>query len=295
MSELIPPWRIPKIEKPATKPDREFTVTAIVSTYKSEEFIRGCLEDLVEQTLFKKGEVEILVIDSGSPENEGAIVKEFQAKFPNIFYTRTEREPLYTAWNRGIRMARGRYLSNANTDDRHRDDAYELMARALDKRPEVALVYGDMVLTSVPNQKLGAAPDEYWYPWSEFTVEGLLGDERCGPHPMWRRDLHFEFGGFVEEYKVASDYEWWLRLCQKYTLQHIPEPLGLYLKRPDSIEHRQLEVSRAETAEIQKFYEKKLGVDPGKIRRKPKGTVAKFLWRMERSVKKRVMRRERRK
>ncbi len=281
------PWKFPRIEPGAAA---IFAVTAIVSTYKSEEFIRGCMEDLVEQTLFKKGQVEILVIDSGSPENERAVVEEFQKLHSNIVYTRTEREPLYTAWNRGIRMARGRYLSNANTDDRHRADAYELQAALLDQRPEVALVYGDMVLTQTPNSRLGSAPDEKLYPWSPFSIAGLLGEERCGPHPMWRRDLHYELGGFVEEFKVASDYEWWLRLAEKYPLHHIPAPLGLYLKRPDSIEHRQLQICEQELEVIRRFYEQKLGIDPRTIRRKPKSALPRFFWRMERSIKKRLKR-----
>ncbi|MFM6401145.1 MAG: glycosyltransferase, partial [Planktothrix sp.] len=40
-----------------------FRVSAIISTYNAEKFIRGCLEDLVDQTLYKKGEVEIVVVD----------------------------------------------------------------------------------------------------------------------------------------------------------------------------------------------------------------------------------------
>lgn len=89
-------FRIPEIERPTTLSD-EFVVTVLVSTYESEEFMCGCLEDLVQQTLFKKGAVEVLVIDSGSPQTERAIVERFQKQYPNIVYVRTEREPLYTA------------------------------------------------------------------------------------------------------------------------------------------------------------------------------------------------------
>jgi len=57
-----------------------FKVSAIVSTYNSADFMRDCLHDLVEQTLYKKGELEIIVIDSASEQKEKAIVQEFQAK-----------------------------------------------------------------------------------------------------------------------------------------------------------------------------------------------------------------------
>ena len=55
-------------------------VSAIVSLYNSLEFVEGCLQDLVEQTLFTRGELEIVVIDSNSPQNEREVVERFQQR-----------------------------------------------------------------------------------------------------------------------------------------------------------------------------------------------------------------------
>ncbi len=52
-------------------------VSAVVSTYNSEKFIYGRLINLTEQTLYKKKDLEIIVIDSNSKENEKAIVEKF--------------------------------------------------------------------------------------------------------------------------------------------------------------------------------------------------------------------------
>lgn len=280
------PFRVPEVTPCA---EDRFAVTAIVSTYNSEEFMRGCLEDLVEQTLFQKDALEILVIDSGSQQNERAIVEEFQKANSNIVYVRTEREPLYAAWNRAIGLARGRYLTNANTDDRHREDALELMARTLDERPEIALVYGDMAMSSTPNEIFATARKPHIYRFADFDRMNLLGDGRCGPQPMWRKKLHAELGGFVEEFKVASDYEWWVRVSETYPLLRIPEVLSLYLKRPDSIENRQLAVAEAETELIQKYYRaREPRFDAAKVSQMPKKGVARAVWKLKRSVKKRL-------
>ena len=111
-------------------------ITAIVSTYNAERFMRGCLEDLVAQSIFD--EIEVLVIDSGSTQGESAICTEFTREYPQIKLIRTEREPLYVAWNRAIPLARGKYLTNANTDDRHRRDFMEVMAAALQQNADPA-------------------------------------------------------------------------------------------------------------------------------------------------------------
>ena len=55
-----------------------YFVSAIVSTYNSERFIRGCLEDLEAQTIADR--IEIIVVDSGSEQNEEAIVKRISAE-----------------------------------------------------------------------------------------------------------------------------------------------------------------------------------------------------------------------
>ncbi|MCA8941827.1 MAG: glycosyltransferase family 2 protein, partial [Planctomycetes bacterium] len=122
-------------------------ITAIVSTYRAERFMRGCLESLTDQTLGDL--VEILVIDSNSPENERAIVEEFQREHANIRYVRTSmREETTGAFNRAIGLARGKYLTTANTDDRHRPDALELMTKALEEHPEFGIVYADSLITN---------------------------------------------------------------------------------------------------------------------------------------------------
>ncbi len=72
-----------RLESKNTKIDsKEYLVSAIVSTYKSERFMRGLLEDLEAQTLADR--LEIVIVDSNSPQNEGAIVKEFQKRYDNI-------------------------------------------------------------------------------------------------------------------------------------------------------------------------------------------------------------------
>ncbi|MGL5509063.1 MAG: glycosyltransferase, partial [Microcoleaceae cyanobacterium] len=59
----LKPSGISQVDQPKIK------VSAIVSTYNSEAFFAGCLEDLVNQTLYQTGELEIIIIDSNSKEN----------------------------------------------------------------------------------------------------------------------------------------------------------------------------------------------------------------------------------
>ena len=212
-------------------------ISAIVSTFKSERFMRGCLEDLERQTI--AGQMEIIVVDSASPQNERAIVEEFQKRFSNITYIRTdERETVYGAWNRGVKAARGRYVTNANTDDRHRSDAFEILVRALEHNPEVSLAYADCLITKIENETFESTHATRKYQWLDFDKTSLL-TKGCfvGPQPVWRREVHDEHGYFDAEFVASGDYEFWLRLARTRKFLHVRETLGLYLESPASVEH----------------------------------------------------------
>jgi GT2 family glycosyltransferase len=211
-------------------------VTAIVSTYRSERFLRGCLEDLVNQTLFER--IEVLVIDSASPENEGAIVRDFQKRFPaQIRYVRTDhRETLYAAWNRGIGLARGRYITNANTDDRHSPMALERLCDALEENPEVMLAYAHCFTGKIPNQTFGECSSKHVQHYPKYFPPLCLLHSFFGPQPLWRREVHERIGMFDPEFFAVGDSDFNIRFCLKgLQAMLVPEVLGLFLEHEDSI------------------------------------------------------------
>jgi len=216
--------------------DNKYLVTAIVSTYNAERFIAGCLEDLENQTIADR--LEIIVVNSGSQQNEEAIVREYQQKYSNIVYIKTEqREGIYAAWNRAVIAAQGTYLTNANTDDRHRKDALEIMAKTLQENPDVALVYGDQIFTDTPNGTFDNHHATETAGRPDFSRERLLFGCCVGSQPMWRKSIHDEFGTFDESLDSAGDWDFWLRISNKYNFKHIPDFLGLYYYNKNGIEH----------------------------------------------------------
>jgi glycosyltransferase involved in cell wall biosynthesis len=211
-------------------------LSAVVSTYNSERFMRGCLEDLTGQSLFAKGRMEIVIIDSGSSQNEATVVKEFQQKFAHIKYFRTERETLYGAWNRGIREASGKYITNANTDDRHRQDALEVLLHVLEENPGIDLVYGDCYVSAIPNETFADNNKTRLYRYPDYSPPSCLLYYHFGPQPMWRRSIHDRIGFFDDTFKAAGDYDFNIRfaLAGLHAL-HVNVPLGLYLEHENAI------------------------------------------------------------
>jgi GT2 family glycosyltransferase len=261
LSRSVPPWQAvagPSVNTPKAEPvlpsqaDR-YRVSAIVSTYKNERFIEGRLKDLLAQTL--GDQLEIIVVDSGSPENEGAIVRRYQKQHPNIQYIRTEqRENVYQAWNRGIRAASGKYISNANTDDRLRPDALEVLAQELDQNPSIALVYADFWITGFENQEFGNHICTGYSLKPDYHPNVMLAGCHIGPQPVWRRSVHNEIGYFDESFFASGDYEFWCRLALRHPMKHVRELLGLYLHNGAGVSNSNLQRSWAEAQRVQDMY-----------------------------------------
>ena len=240
-----------KIAKYMSKKD--YLISAIVSVYNCEQFIAGCLEDLEQQTIADK--LEIIVVNSGSQQNEEPIIKEFQKKYDNIVYIKTEnRETIYKAWNRGIKVASGEYITNANADDRHRKDAFEIMVNILENNDDIDLVYANDIITETENQTLENCTPVGYLNWPEFDPYKLIFRCYIGAHPMWRKKLHGEYGYFDENFEVAGDYEFWLRIAVKCKFKHVNNFLGLYLRRENSVERREREVTMIETLKVRSKY-----------------------------------------
>lgn len=223
-------------------------MSALVPVWRAGRFLRGLLEDLEAQTLAPDA-MEILVVDTASPTEEGAIVAEFMERYRNVAYRRTEvREGSTAAFNHAIRAARGRYVTTACADDRHRADAFERLVAALEADPGVALAYADSDVTLIENQVFGEAALCGRFRWPDFDPRLLFQVCCVGPQPMLRREVFAHHGCFDEQLEFASDYEYWLRLAAAgERFLHVPEVLGLYLWSPHSNEHAQQERSLAES------------------------------------------------
>lgn len=211
-------------------------VTAIISAYYSEQFLQNRIVNLWSQDLVPE---IIIVCQKGSPEHKMA------PKFCELVLT--DNIPnVYEAWNLGIRIATGDYITNANTDDLLYDNSLRRMANALDDGASVCFSDVDV------RDETGICP---WKRIARFDVEELKKRSFIGPMPMWKKSLHDKYGLFDDTYQVAGDWEFFLRVAiTGEPFRYIPHPLGLYWRRKDSIEHRMKDICKMESQRIREMY-----------------------------------------
>ena len=119
------------------KSGEEIKVTVIVPVYNVESYIRQCLDSLLNQTLRN---IEIIVVDDGSPDNCAQIVDEYAISDNRIKVIHKKNGGVSAARNDGIERITGKYIFFCDSDDWLTEDALEKMfKRAEDSRSDVLI------------------------------------------------------------------------------------------------------------------------------------------------------------
>ncbi len=89
-------------------------ISVIIPVYKVEKYLERCIDSVINQTYTN---LEIILVDDGSPDNCGKICDEYAKKDRRIKVIHKENGGLSSARNAGIDVAKGRYLSFVDSDD----------------------------------------------------------------------------------------------------------------------------------------------------------------------------------
>jgi len=103
-------------------------VSVIVPVYRVEEYLPRCLRSLEEQTIFE--DLEIILIDDGSPDRSGEICDEFAGRHKNVQVLHRQNGGVSSARNTGLAAATGDYIGFLDADDFVRRDAYQVAHEA---------------------------------------------------------------------------------------------------------------------------------------------------------------------
>lgn len=227
----------------------DYKISLLTSILNGKDFIRGFLEDITRQTIFDQ--CQLIMVDANSPEylETEECIFEYTKKYKNIEYHKIVNKDsfvpnVYTVWNLIIKdYAKAELLSNANIDDRKHPRHLELHLNALEENPSVSLAYANVLETSSPNETFEKNTANLLMDMPEFSLDNLLRVNMPHNNPVWRADLHQEYGYFNDNYFSAGDYEMWLRAAIEGNqfMKICDEPLSLYYRNPKGIS------SRAET------------------------------------------------
>ena len=106
------------------------TISIILPIYKVEKYLAKCIDSLLAQT-YKN--IEIILVDDGSPDNCGKICDDFAKKDIRIKVIHQQNSGVAAARNAGLKVATGKYIGFVDPDDWVAPEMYERLVNALIK------------------------------------------------------------------------------------------------------------------------------------------------------------------
>lgn len=205
--------------------------TVLTPTYNRAHLLGRSFASLRAQTF---RDFEWLIIDDGSTDGTGDLVKSWKADFPIRYYWQHNRGK-HTAMNFGLSLAVGELICQLDSDDQCTPRALELFDYHWSKIPtpeRFAAVAGLCIDAS--GQIVGTP-----YPSNPFDAMNLKQLAQAATAERWsaiRADVwrQFPFPEFPGERFIAEGSVWYPML-NRYAVRFINEAVRIYVRGPDGI------------------------------------------------------------
>jgi hypothetical protein len=228
----------------ATQPDPRWwhmdssaKVSIVLPTHNGSRYLRQSIESCLGQSYTN---LELIVVDDGSAEDIRGVVDEF-AGDERVRYVRHEKNRgLPAALNTGFANASGAYLTWTSDDNYYQSDAIERMLRFLLRHPHVGFVYASVY---VVDERQPAQPVRVR---RVLPPADLRRQNSVGACFLYRREVYESVGLYNPDAVLVEDYDYWVRVANRFRMQRIVAPLYYYRYHDKSLTslHSADEVSR---------------------------------------------------
>lgn len=205
-------------------------VTVLLPVYNGRHYLREAIQSILDQTF---PDFELIIINDGSSDDSGDIAQSFQDK--RIRFYAQQNKGLAATLNRGIALAKGKYIARQDADDFSLPSRLAEQVNYLETHPKVALV---------------GTWSEIWHEEQRTTL--------CHRHPTRNAELQFALffdNPFVHssvmirrsildlagsystdlDRQPPEDYELWSRIARVAEIANLPKVLHAYRETKGSI------------------------------------------------------------
>lgn len=175
-------------------------VTIITSTRDAVKYLPAAIRSVREQTY---GNIEWIVVDGASKDGTLDILRQNEDVID--YWISESDQGIFDAWNKGLRLARGEWVSFLGADDQLLPDAIETMVNVANESPvPLDLVSGKVQLCSGSVKRRIIGKPWVWDRFRKYMCVAHVG-------AMHNAAYFKRYGGFDSTFRIAGDYELLLR------------------------------------------------------------------------------------
>ena len=222
-------------------------VSVITACLNKKELLEDCVRSVESQT-YKN--IEYIIVDGGSTDGSSEIFDKHKNRIDKLVVEKDNG--VFDAMNKGIRLVTGDVIYFLNSDDRFYDNwVIEEAVAAFAKQPGIDFIYGNIAVSDP------IAGDSYVERYPAKISRWLFIRKTIGhPATFFRSSCFKKAGYFDGTYKIAADYEWYLRAIYTSGLKsfHVERIVNLFRLGGISTDRKYRDLYFSERRAIQKRY-----------------------------------------
>lgn len=224
------------------------TVSIVMAVYNCERYVRYAIKSMLNQSF---DDFEFIIINDASTDKTEQIIDSF--KDPRIVYVGNKENMGQTrSLNKGIKMSRGTYIARMDADDISLPGRLLQQVKFLEKNEDIGVVGTWHQEIDVNNRIIRKLQFPTFPNIKARLILLRLVGMPCLSHPtaMIRSEILNDIGLYNENYRICQDYDLWLRVSRKYSIENVPEILLSYRIHKSSLCRKDLERTEREIEDI---------------------------------------------
>jgi glycosyltransferase involved in cell wall biosynthesis len=185
-------------------------ISIITVCYNSQKTIENTIKSTISQT-YKN--YEYIIIDGGSTDDTIKIINKYKKNI-NIFKSEKDKG-IYDAINKGIKYSTGSVISLLHSDDIFYENTTTLKIMSyFNSNPKLECLIGNTIITKNDLKKnIRCYKANFFKKWMLY-----LGYSPPHPSTFFRKEIYNKYGLYKNEYKIAGDFEFFVRIFLKKNL-----------------------------------------------------------------------------
>jgi len=195
-------------------------ISVIMTTFNEpKNYIQQSIESVLNQTYTN---FELLILDDSSNSETIQAIDSFKKDIRVNVVREKIRMGFVHALNKGMKMAKGKYIARMDADDICFNDRFEKQIKYLEAHTDIDILGGNMKIID----ENGNILSQRQYPCSKFSLKfsSVFRSPVAHPTVMFRRSIIEKNMFYDDLFKKAEDLEFWLRLRNNgFKIANMPE------------------------------------------------------------------------
>lgn len=217
-------------------------VSVILPNYNHARFLKERIDSILNQTF---QDFELILLDDCSSDNSVEVLEEYRNN-PHVSHIELNEQNCgspFMQWEKGIRLAKGKYIWIAESDDKAENRFLERTVEALEKHPEAQLCLTGSHLIDTWGKPLHSSEFDQWaedgqiyeYPNLQYLRKKMLNQNTVYNASMvlFRRENCLEnITPAYKEMRYCGDWLFWIEQARKGNVIEIHQKLNFFRKHP---------------------------------------------------------------